>query len=548
MNMVRLPTSPLPPHHQEAEETVIGAVLVHQRCFEDVRFLAPGDFYHPALGAIFEAMRELDAQSKPIDVLTVAEQMRSMDTFNKLRAFNGAEFLDDLTGRIVSFENVAYHARIVAEKATARRLVEACRQITARGYGDYGDLDDLVAYAQRAVEEARDRSLPAAPAVRTLTTADVLRSSDFNRPRRTIPTGIEELDRLIGGGLKSRQLAVIAGPTGKGKTGLVGTLALSLARTGQYILWITTELDDAEQASRFAAMAMRATGTNATPDDLLGHHIPAEYGARAVDGLPLYLVNLDDPDRDAIADIRASMRQLVDEHGQTPVLIVDYLQVLATEEADRRRMSVTRVATAMRKIAREFDTPVVAISSVSRAYYGAAGKAKKAADEGRDEDPRDWLAAAKESGDIEYAAAVFGYLDTANDINQLGESDARLIVAKARAGLTGFVGLKFHGPSGLFIAESQSVANMRPERRAKSTPDTDKVLAYIRKNPGKSMRALRCSIPGLGKEKVEVALEDLQVRGLIESRPEEFADASGRMQKRQTWHPAVAPSRESNDD
>lgn len=387
--------------------------------------------------------------------------------------------------------------------------------------------------------------VPAPPIMRAVTAADVLRSSAFNTPRRTIPTGIDELDRLIGGGLKSRQLAVIAGPTGKGKTGLVGTLAISLARTGQYVLWITTELDDAEQASRFAAMSMRSTGTNATPDDFLGHTIPSEYGARALDGLPLYLVNLDDPEGDALEIIRAEIAALKNEHGQTPVVIVDYMQVLAPEDADRRRMSVSKVASAMRRMARDFDTPVIAISSVSRAYYGP-GKQKKA--EGEEEDPRDWIAAAKESGDVEYAASVFGYLDTANEMNQLGESDARLIIAKSRAGVPGFVGLKFHGPSGLFIPATESVANMRPEtRKQKGPPDSDKVLAYVRKNPGKSMRALRCSIAGVGKEKVEVAIEELEVRGTIESRTEEFKDASGRVQKRVHWYAAVAPVKGQND-
>jgi hypothetical protein len=161
MNMVRLPNGgPLPPHHQEAEETVIGAVLVHQHCYEQVSFLSGDDFYHPALRAIWHAIQDLHEHSKPIDVLTVAEQMRAMDTFERLRAFDGADFLNELTSRIVSFENIAYHARIVAEKATARRLVEACRQIMARGYGDYGDVEDLVAYATRVMEEARARATP----------------------------------------------------------------------------------------------------------------------------------------------------------------------------------------------------------------------------------------------------------------------------------------------------------------------------------------------------------------------------------------------------
>src|SRR5438445_11968411 len=110
---------PTPPHSVEAEESVIGGVLVHARKFNDVaEFLPPDDFYHPALRAIYEAMIELDAASKPIDSLTVVEQMRALETVDKLRAFNGPDFLTELMSKVVTVENIAYHARIVRGKAT----------------------------------------------------------------------------------------------------------------------------------------------------------------------------------------------------------------------------------------------------------------------------------------------------------------------------------------------------------------------------------------------------------------------------------------------
>lgn len=161
MNMVRLPKGgPRPPHSIEAEESVIGGVLVHQRAFEDVRFLPSDDFYHPALRAIFAAMVDLDELGLPIDTLTVAEQLRRRDSLDKLRAFNGADYLTELASKVVTVENIAYHARIVSEKANARRLVEACREIAARGYSDYGTLDDLVEAAEHAVAVVRNRSAP----------------------------------------------------------------------------------------------------------------------------------------------------------------------------------------------------------------------------------------------------------------------------------------------------------------------------------------------------------------------------------------------------
>src|ERR1700761_8820651 len=151
--------SPTPPHSQEAEESVIGGILVHSRKFNDVaEFLVADDFYHPALRAIYEAMMELDGASKPIDALTVVEQMRAMETFEKLRAFNGADYLTELMAKVVTAENIAYHARIIRGKATARRLVEACREISARGYGEYGDVDEYIDAAEHEIFEIAQRS------------------------------------------------------------------------------------------------------------------------------------------------------------------------------------------------------------------------------------------------------------------------------------------------------------------------------------------------------------------------------------------------------
>jgi replicative DNA helicase len=150
---------PTPPHSVEAEESVIGGILVHSRKFNEVaEFVVPDDFYHPALRAIFEAMIELDNASKPIDALTVVEQMRALETFDKLRAFNGADYLTELMAKVVTAENIGFHARIVRGKATARRLVEACREIAARGYGEYGDVDEYIDTAEREIFEIAQRS------------------------------------------------------------------------------------------------------------------------------------------------------------------------------------------------------------------------------------------------------------------------------------------------------------------------------------------------------------------------------------------------------
>src|SRR5690348_4554994 len=118
--------TPTLPHSQEAEESVIGGILLHPMTFNKVaEFLHSDDFHHPALRAIFEAMIELERASKPIDTLTVVEQMKALETLDKLRAVNGPDFLVELQTKVISVENIEYHARMVRGKATARRLVQA---------------------------------------------------------------------------------------------------------------------------------------------------------------------------------------------------------------------------------------------------------------------------------------------------------------------------------------------------------------------------------------------------------------------------------------
>jgi KaiC/GvpD/RAD55 family RecA-like ATPase len=377
-----------------------------------------------------------------------------------------------------------------------------------------------------------------------LLASEVFLSEAFSRPRRTYHTGIPDLDALIGGGIKSRQLTTIAGPTGKGKTGLCGTVAAALAAQGEPVLWITTELGDDEQAARFASLCSRAKNRQGVPDDFLAQRIAPAEGASLLGKLPIYIVNLDDPDGDPFALIHGYVRSIAAATGKIPILFIDYMQVLAVEDSERRRMSVTQVATKLRRLARTLDCAVIAISSVSRAYYGPGARQKKKT--GEPEDPRDWLAAAKESGDVEYASAVFCYLDTDDQVTMLGESAARLIVAKSRGGTLGFVGLRFHGPSGLFVPAPESVDAMKPQQRGGGSDD-ERVLDHIRRNPGQVFKTVRRSVQGVGVERVETAIERLLSDGHITYASEERVNARGQRRKVDVLIPAVKVTEDDLD-
>ncbi len=216
---------PTPPHSQEAEESVIGGILVHPAKFNEVaEFLTPEDFYHPALRAIYESMLELDATSRPIDALTVVEQMKAQETIDRLRAFNGPDYLTELMAKVVTVENIGYHARIVRGKATARRLVEACREIAAKGYGEYGDVDEYIDTAERSIFEIAQRSMKTSydpiKDILKRTIRALERRYDRKQAITGVATGFRKIDELTAG-LQPGDLVIIAARPSMGKTSFV---------------------------------------------------------------------------------------------------------------------------------------------------------------------------------------------------------------------------------------------------------------------------------------------------------------------------------------
>jgi replicative DNA helicase len=300
------------------------------------------------------------------------------------------------------------------------------------------------------------------------TAEQVLRSSAFAAPQRTYPTGIIGLDALIDGGAKARQLTTIIGPPGAGKTSLDIQIARALARQLP-VLYASTELELAECAARPAAQEL-----GLRPGSILALEHDMSWIADSVMELPLYLVEVDPSvDTAGLATIRAAAEAIRTAAGTAPAVFVDYMQMIADDDATERRLSVSRVASQLRRLSRDLDAPVFGVSSTARPNYANGRKATDG-----EEDPRMWLAAAKESGDVEYASAVVAYLEVDGQVGPTGESHARLIVAKSRRGRTGFVGLRFHGPSGRFYEDAGAVEAMGPARKRQD--EESRVLAALR--------------------------------------------------------------------
>lgn len=472
---------------ESAERSVIGAVLYQNACLPRVHLL-PWDFYDRQCSRAWEAILELQKAGSAIDPLLVEHQLNGRGWSDSL------VFLSGCLSSTLTADNVEFYADIVIQQSRARKL-EALGSILGN---KELEADERLARAKTIIGELEAPVAGSTSPVAPHTAAEVLRSATFAAPQLTYSTGFPMLDRLLDGGLKARTLSVIAAPTGAGKTGLALTIARALDMP---VLYVTAELDNAEISARYAAPVL-----GVRPSEILALAVRPDRAAAAVDQRPLHIVDLDGIGGDpAISRIRDAAEGIRLASGNAPAIVVDYLQLLAADTGDSgaMRMSITRVTLELRRLARALNVPVLAISSVSRAYYGTQRAAMDA-----EEDPRAWLAAAKEDGNIEYTAAIFAYLDTSTEIASDGTSAARVIVAKSRAGIPGIVGLRFHGPSGGFTAADASTASFGPARRTQDL-EAKIVAAIAAANRAPTLKDLRAMVTGYRKDSVQECAEQM---------------------------------------
>lgn len=422
-----------------AEKSVIGGILVHPSTFNEVaNVLQAEDFSHPALRVIYEGMLELARTSKPIDALTVAEQMKATGTLDMLRAFNGPNFLTELMGEVVTVENIEYHARIVRTKATARLGCGVAADLS-RALSDAhapGDVTDLLAVYAGRLERLAERN--ATEPAKAPATAAAAARAEWSRPMPpAIPTGLAPLDELLGGGLREASTYVIAGATGRGKTGLAIQVARAVAPR-LAVVYVSSELARRQILARAAAQALGAPWRDLLALEPGGAHVVAN----ALEGLPLYVEELS---RDEA--ITAAADRVAQALGQAPMLVLDYLQHAARRGSPADyRLAVATASDLVVRYARDTRSIALVVSSMARGSTST---------EGAQTDARAAAAAPKESGDVEYDAAGVMLLDV-GEREPDGTAPTRLVVGKSRYGVDGVVGLRFRGAVGVFETDASA--------------------------------------------------------------------------------------------
>jgi replicative DNA helicase len=425
-----------PPHNIDAEQSVLGAILLSDRSLYALVIeegLRSDDFYRERHGAIYEAMLSLYNESEPVDVLTVIDRLRQMGC---LEDVGGQAAVDELTGVVPAAGHARRYAQIVRENAMLRRLLSASYQIQDSVIGHEAPPRELVEQAEKTMlEVARDDRQKD---FRTI--EDVLHEELDKLHRLSLegtaltgtPSGFKDLDEITGG-FQAGNLVIIAARPAMGKSALVCNIAENAAvEHGRAVALFSLEMAEAELAQRFVASQARIKGEELRKGRVAEKRWPKilEASQRLAEA-PLWV---DDSSDVGMLEIRAKARRLHSQcEGGLGLIIIDYLQLMRTDSRwDSRVTAVGELSRGLKILARELGVPVIALSQLSRAVEQRSPK-------------RPQLSDLRESGNLEQDAdlVMFIYRDEYYEADSERPGEADLIIAKHRNGATGEVTLTF---------------------------------------------------------------------------------------------------------
>jgi replicative DNA helicase len=421
----------VPPHNLEAEESLLGAMLLSRDAIAAaIERCSPADFYKPSHAQIFGAITSLYAQGEPADAVTVAEELRRAGTLEEV---GGAAMLGSLQSNTPAISSAGRYARIVEENSLLRRLIGVAQEIAEIGYGLPDDVANAIDQAEAMVfEVAQRRSADSIVSLHDLLSRSLDRLEELYDRGETItgvPTGYQDLDEHLSG-LQPSNLVVVGGRPSMGKTAFALGLAANAAMLGTPVLFFSLEMSHLEVAQRVLCAEARVDATRMRNGRLLEADWPKISNAIGrIGGAPLHI---DDNPNVTVMDIRAKARRMRARDG-LGLVVVDYLQLMSGRlAAENRQVEISEISRGLKILARELAIPVVALSQLSRGLESRADK-------------RPMLADLRESGAIEQDADVvmFIYRDEIYNPDSPDRGAAEIHIAKHRNGPTGAVQLAF---------------------------------------------------------------------------------------------------------
>ena len=434
MNEVDLSSRKLPPQNMEAEQSVLGGILIENEAVNKVMEILDGeDFYRDAHRKIFNALITLSERDEPADLITLTNELRKT---NQLDSVGGASYVVSLIDSVPTAANIEYYAKIVKEKAILRKLIETSTNIITQSYEDRGDVESFLDEAERAIFEISERRVkPSFYSIR-----DIVKES-FKTIERLfekkefvtgVPSGFKELDRLTAG-FHASDLIIVAGRPSMGKTALCLNLAQYAAIEKRIPVAIfSLEMSKEQLVIRMLCSEAKVEGTRLRTGFLTESDWPKlTLAAGNVSDAPIFI---DDSAAISVLELRAKARRLKGEHG-LGMLIIDYLQLMkGRTRVESRQQEISEISRSLKALAKELTIPVIAVSQLSRKTEERTGN-------------RPQLSDLRESGAIEQDADLILFLYRDEVYNRSEENPnkgkAELIIGKQRNGPIGKIELAF---------------------------------------------------------------------------------------------------------
>ena len=358
----------LPPQSVEVEQGVLGAILLDQEALIRVLdILHEQDFYQDAHRSIFRTMVDLFEDNAPIDVLTVAEQLRKQECLDQV---GGAAYLAELTEMIPTSAHVLHHAHIVREKSILRALIQSATKIVAESYEEAGDVDVVLDRAEQIIFEISQRRTAVG-----FTNINAILKGSFKRIEQLyerkelvtgVPTGFTDLDRRTSG-LQPSDLIIIAGRPGMGKTAFSLNIAQHVGTfVGRPVAIFSLEMSKEQLVTRMLCAQARVDSNNLRTGYLRRDDWPLL--TKAAGELSEARIYIDDTPAQTSLDIRTKARRLKAELGDLALIVVDYLQLMqGRARSENRQQEISEITRALKGLAKELDVPVIGLSQLSRA-------------------------------------------------------------------------------------------------------------------------------------------------------------------------------------
>ncbi len=430
----------IPPNHPESERSVLGAMLrSNEAALLAIESLAAADFYDPANREIFQAMASLAASNRPIDIVTLDDQLSKK---GRLDAVGGTGYLIELSAGVPSAANAAAYIRIVDERSTLRKLIQAAESILAQCYAAQLETSEILEMAEKLIYDITMRKnggelQPIQPIL--ITTFEKIEKIFKNHGRiEGVPTGYAELDDLLTG-LHGGEMVLIAARPSMGKTSIgmnfIENACIRAKKTGAVF--------SLEMPSEQLAMRMLCTEALVDMQKVRRGQLSDEDWLRLSDAMIKIgpsAIYVDATPGISVSEMRSKARRLQIEHG-LDVIMIDYISLMtASGRFGSRQEEVSSISRSLKGLAIELNVPIIALQQLSRAPTGRSNH-------------RPMLSDIRESGAIEQDADVVMFLHREDYYNPDTEEKniAELIIAKQRNGALGTVKLGWKGEFTKFL-------------------------------------------------------------------------------------------------